>query len=468
MASDRTEDTALLSGSEDDDDGDGSGSEDEMIRAASTIGSFGSESKNVGPYYSPLLPMWVPKWLHDPRADHFNMMVGLVIVTNAIIIGIETDLGQPHFMFFEHFFCIFFIGEMFLRIHQGSVLTGTCMGGVCMYFRDGSNCFDGTLVITGTLDLYLLPLLIHGKKGGAVSTLRLLRMLRVLRILRLFKVFHELSVILAAFLRAFSAVMWVSVLTLILDYVCAVFLTKVVGHKAEMYGEAAPKIATWWGSIGNSMRSLFIIMTLAEFDVMMITMQQHVEPLLVALFMVAYVMIAGFTMVSLITGILCEALTAAQSEDEAFKLAEQEAEKTSFNNDLMEMLNSIDSNQDGYLNRKKVDKVFFSKETTFLMKLASVNIDVTKQDLETVVDTVHNTSKRQLAKEQGVPLAQVHDAGVDIKMLVDAMGHMKGPASSSTVQDLRHSVKTMIADHQKTMDTLKDMQTTMDAWLQKG
>jgi len=231
--------------------------------------------------------------------------------------------------------------------------------------------------------LYLLPLLIHGKKGGAVSTLRLLRMLRVLRILRLFKVFHELSVILAAFLRAFSAVMWVSVLTVILDYVCAVFLTKVVGHNAEMFGENAPEISTWWGSIGNSMRSLFIIMTLAEFDVMMITMQQHVEPLIVALAMVAYVMIAGFTMVSLITGILCEALTAAQSEDEAFKLAEKQAEQDSFTKDLMEMLTSIDSNQDGYLMRKKVDKVFFNKESkpNFLTRLASVGIDVAEKDV---------------------------------------------------------------------------------------
>merc|ERR1719162_2167306 len=71
--------------------------------------------------------------------------------------------------------------------------TGSVKGGFCKYWTNGSNCFDGTLVVTGTLDLYILPLLIHGKKGGAVSTLRLLRMLRVLRILRLFKVFRELS-----------------------------------------------------------------------------------------------------------------------------------------------------------------------------------------------------------------------------------------------------------------------------------
>merc|ERR1719174_2992647 len=155
-------------------------------------------------------------------------MVGLVIVFNAVIIGMETDLGADEFIFFEHFFCIFFIIEMAMRI---------CQLGCKGYVSDNSNLFDGSLVISGTADLYIIPMIVGpGKKGGAVSVLRLLRMLRVMRILRLFKVFKELMVILAAFLKAFSAVMWVSVLTLIFDYVFAVFLTQTVGHKAAWWG----------------------------------------------------------------------------------------------------------------------------------------------------------------------------------------------------------------------------------------
>lgn len=62
---------------------------------------------------------------------------------------------------------------------------------------------------------------------------------------------------------------------------------------------------------------------------------------------------------------------------------------------------------------------------------------------------------------------QVRDAGVNIKMLVEAMRHMKGPASSATVQDLRHSVKVMISDHQNTVKTLEEMGNNLNAFLQK-
>merc|ERR1739838_1251649 len=92
-------------------------------------------------------------------------------------------------------------------------------------------------------------------------------MFRVMRIVRLFKVFHQLQIILEAFFKALSTVMWVGLLTLILNYVCAVFLTQTIGHNADQWsGEDEFRVRDWFGTIGHSLRTLFIMLTLAQWD----------------------------------------------------------------------------------------------------------------------------------------------------------------------------------------------------------
>merc|ERR1719484_72749 len=126
--------------------------------------------------------------------------------------------------------------------------------------------------MTGDFDLWVSPLMEavqSGKsaadhKGGGSRLLKLLRMFRVMRIVRLFKMFHELQIILEAFVKALHTVMWVGLLTVILNYICAVFLTQTLGHDADAWGDQAYKIERWFGTIGHSMRTLFIIITLAE------------------------------------------------------------------------------------------------------------------------------------------------------------------------------------------------------------
>merc|ERR1712232_606506 len=105
--------------------------------------------------------------------------------------------------------------------------------------------------------------------GGTASTtgiLRLLRMARILRMVRLFRMFTMLAILLSAFAKALSVVMWVGLLVVILDYIVAIVATQAVGHKADMWGEDAETVRQWFGTISQSMTSLFTVMTLAEWD----------------------------------------------------------------------------------------------------------------------------------------------------------------------------------------------------------
>merc|ERR1712226_1478402 len=98
-----------------------------------------------------------------------------------------------------------------------------------------------------------------------------------MRIVRLFKMFHELQIIMEAFIKALHTVMWVGLLTVILNYICAVFLTQTIGHNAEIWGEHEDDILEWFGGIGNSMRTLFIIITLAEWDTIALVVSKEVN-----------------------------------------------------------------------------------------------------------------------------------------------------------------------------------------------
>merc|ERR1712025_183296 len=84
----------------------------------------------------------------DVNSEQFNMGIGLVIMFNALIIGLETDLPPcTFFTVIEHVFNSIFLTEMLLRLADMKL----------QYFTQAWNVFDSTLVATGTLDLWILP-----------------------------------------------------------------------------------------------------------------------------------------------------------------------------------------------------------------------------------------------------------------------------------------------------------------------
>merc|ERR1719331_184053 len=270
-------------------------------------------------------------------------------MANAVILGLETDLGQEKFIVFEHIFGIFFTGEMLLRISQLGCLA---------YLSKGSNCFDCLLVCTGDFDLWVSPFLTPagGKSKGSSSAkfMKLLRMFRVMRIVRLFKMFHELQIIMEAFIKALHTVMWVGLLTVILNYIVAVFLTQTVGHNASMWGDESDMIYMWFGNIGHSMRTLFIIITLAEWDQIALVVSKHVNGFLVFVLAIAYITLTAFTMVSLITGIISEELVGAQREDEVHKLQQIGKGKAELAENVKNLLQTFDIDASGNLSEDEV------------------------------------------------------------------------------------------------------------------
>jgi voltage-gated sodium channel len=162
------------------------------------------------------------------------------------------------------------------------------------FFTRAWNVFD--FVIVG---VSLVP------SSGPLSVLRALR---VLRIFRLVSVVPAMRRVVTALLSAIPGVSSVALLMLLVFYVFSVMATK-------LFGEAFPK---WFGTVGESMYSLFQIMTLESWSMGIVRPVMEQFPNAWILF-VGFILITSFAVLNLFIAVIVNAMQeqhAAEVEEE--------------------------------------------------------------------------------------------------------------------------------------------------------
>merc|ERR1711957_638424 len=92
-------------------------------------------------------------------------------------------------------------------------------------------------------------------------------------------------------------------------------------------------------------------------------------------FMLIYIMVAAFSMVSLITGIIGEGLQRAQDEDEQDQLERKKADREELVKNINEELNKLDSEEqgvhfaDGKLDESKIIEAFSDEDNKAAMAI---------------------------------------------------------------------------------------------------
>jgi voltage-gated sodium channel len=176
----------------------------------------------------------VRRRMESPRVQYF---ITLLIVINAIILGLETvPLAMERYGAFllavDHIILGVFVIEILLRIYAHRL----------SFFRDPWSLFDFTVVA-----IALVP---------ASGPLAVLRALRILRVLRLLTLVPSMRRVVGALLGSIPGLSSIALVLLLIYYVFAVIATK-------LFGEHFPQ---WFGSIGESLYSLFQIMTLESWS----------------------------------------------------------------------------------------------------------------------------------------------------------------------------------------------------------
>ena len=223
-------------------------------------------------------------------SDRFAAVIATVIVLNAVVLGLETyptvtaNWGDALLLLNEACFAVFVV-ELVLRFASYGRRPGD-------FFRSGWNVFD--LVIIGAV---FIP--------GVREQAQLLRLLRLARIVRLVRYLPDARILLLTVVKSIPSLFSMVVLTILL-----LFVYGMIGW--SLFGAALPET---WGTIGRSMLTLFILLTLENFPTYLAE-AEAVSPYAVVFF-VSYVLLAAFVVFNLLIGIVIGSMERAREQDAA-------------------------------------------------------------------------------------------------------------------------------------------------------
>lgn len=213
--------------------------------------------------------------LNHPRTERFVLAV---ILLNAITLGLETDKDISA----KFGLWLYWLDTIALVIFCTELGAKLYVRGLA-FFRDAWNIFDFVVVA-----IALVP---------ATGPLNVLRALRILRVLRLITVVPSLKRVVGALLGALPGMGSIVMLLGLIFYVSAVMATK-------LFGEAFPQ---WFGSLTDSIYSLFQIMTLDSWSSGTLRPMMEVYPL-AWLFFIPFILVSTFTALNLFIGVVVSAM----------------------------------------------------------------------------------------------------------------------------------------------------------------
>eukprot|EP00931_Biecheleriopsis_adriatica_P115778 TRINITY_DN91530_c0_g1_i1.p1 TRINITY_DN91530_c0_g1~~TRINITY_DN91530_c0_g1_i1.p1 ORF type:complete len:533 (-),score=139.92 TRINITY_DN91530_c0_g1_i1:280-1878(-) len=265
-------------------------------------------------------------WVDSPS---FDVTISVIIVFNAFIIGLETDLRReanvrhPGWIVAEVFFLLCFMGEVGLKIFYHTWR---------WIFMSLANVLTVFICFMAFLDAAILNPI------GASGVLRMFSMFRIVGIFRLYKLIKryrqldELRLLLQSLKDSMQTLFWTVVLLVVVLYIGAVILTQQIGQNVEVYGNYRKLSGGWdheelFGTVGRSMFTLMQVMTL---DSWLSKVVRHVavnQWYMIAFFCV-FLLITTFGIMNILVSVIVEQTLAASLQNkQRLRVREEKAQR---------------------------------------------------------------------------------------------------------------------------------------------
>jgi len=225
-------------------------------------------------------------------SGRFEKAILLLIVINAIMLGLETDAGMrtafsPYMEQLDKIILAIFVAEITLRVFAFGR----------NFWRDPWSIFDFLVV-----GITLIP---------ATGNLSVLRAFRILRALRIVSGVPSMRRVVSGLLGAMPGMGAITMLLLLILYVSSVMATK-------LFGVTNPE---FFGTLGASAFSLFKVMTLEGWpDIADAVIEHHSWAWA---FFVIYILVTAFAVLNLFIGIIVDAM---QPQNQAIEAAVEDTE----------------------------------------------------------------------------------------------------------------------------------------------
>ena len=218
------------------------------------------------------------------RDETRNFILG-VIVLNGILLGVSTQTGlsaESRWMIglMDRLVIGIFVIEMILKLYAYRM----------RFFGNAWNIFDLVIVV-----ISLMP---------QSETLSVLRGMRVIRALRVMSAIPQMRAVVKALLDALPGMGAVVLLLGVMFYIFGIMATL-------WFGKAFPQ---WFGTLGESLYSLFQIMTLESWSMGIVRPVMEEFPWAWAFF-VPFIIMTAFAILNLFIGLLVNTMQAAVEEE---------------------------------------------------------------------------------------------------------------------------------------------------------
>lgn len=348
-------------------------------------------------------------WIHTP---HATMTFGLLILLNAILMGIELDAmpatNQERTVWWivELFFVFCFIGEIVWRTvaqeHWWSA------------FMDPWHWFDAFIISVSVVDVTIDPM---SEDQGSLAPLRVLRLLKIVRVIKLVRYLKELALLLQGILRSIKIMCWLVLCFIMLIFLFAMFITRVVTSKNRDVGVSSSTVKAF-GTMPMSMLHLFRAATLDNWTMLALSVNEEFPGMI--FFFVGFILLTNIFLLNILTGVIIENVLEVSRNDEGER-AKREAylERQSLDNFLLAFCGA-DANNDGFVSREEFVE-FLSKPST--VNKTTLNIS----DAHSLFD-----------------IFDIYDQnGIDIDDFVEGLTRSKGPAQGKHVLEVQYNVRAL-------------------------
>ncbi len=225
------------------------------------------------------------------ESPFFNNFIIVVIILNAVIIGLET---YPSMAQYAGWFNILHIAVITIFVLEALIKILAVAPEYKKYFGDAWNLFDFCIVVVS-----FIP-----SVGSFASIARTARLLRVMRLVSQFR---DLRVVVGSLVRSIPSVVSVLLLMFLLFYIYAIF-------GVHFFGVSDP---LRWGSLGRAMLTLFTMVTLEGWDRLLYNALEVNS--LAWIYFVSFIIIGALMISNLFVGIILFNITNVKKSGEKQK-----------------------------------------------------------------------------------------------------------------------------------------------------